>query len=471
MSELRRWAAFGAGVGIEIGEQNLEVTIARVRPNGVAVLGSATVTEFRTRAVTEWGNELTAFLRKVGAAHIAATVVLPREDVMVRQLALPGESDKDLASAIQLQIDGLHPFNEDEAVYAYARIGKTESVLIGITRRDVVGRYITMFAEAGVKTSSFTFSAAAFYSALRTLSGGPEPAEFVAVRQAGESIEVYGESPARPVFSATFEAAHERAVALAISELRLPADTAPLPIEQMLPRPRVYPPSHDPNTPELAAHVLPYATAIAGACPWLATAPNLLPAEHRRTSSRARLIPTAVLAVTLVGLVGALAAHSRYEDTRYLNVVEGEVRKLEPLARRATLLERSVTDTRRRTQMLDDFRRRSQQDLDALNELTKLMEPPSWVNGLELTRANVQLGGETDQAAKLLQKIDDSPLFRDTEFTMGIVRTAGGEAFRLRANRDFTSPAPAPQAAPAKPLQQAAGAKPEAAGAKPEAAR
>jgi hypothetical protein len=463
MSNLRKWAAFGTGVGIEIGEQNLEVTIARVRPNGVAVVGSATVTEFRTRPVTEWGNELAAFLRRVGAGHIAATVLLPRADVIVRQLSLPGVADKDLASAIQFQIDALHPFSEDEAVYAWSRIAKTDTLLIGITRRDVLERYMTMFAEAGVKTSSFTFSAAAFYSALRILADRPEPSAFVAVRQAGESIEVYGESEARPVFSATFDQAHDRAVALAISELRLPTDTAVLPIEGILPRPRVFPPSHDPNTAEFAAHSLPYATALAGACPWLATAPNLLPAEHRRTSSRARLIPTAVLAATLTVLVGALAAHSRYEGSRYLNVVQGEIRKLEPLARKATLLERGVTETRTRTQLLDDFRRRSQQDLNTLNELTRLMDPPSWVNGLEMTRTSVQFGGETDQAAKLLQKIDESPLFRDTEFTMGIVRTPGGEAFRLKANRDFSAPPPpTPQPAPARPLQQATGPKPEA---------
>jgi hypothetical protein len=283
------------------------------------------------------------------------------------------------------------------------------------------------------------------------------------VRDAGPAIEVYGESAARPVFSATFDKANERAVTFAIAELRLPADATPLAIDDILPKPRVFPPSHDPNTPAFAEHALPYATALAGACPWLATAPNLLPAEHRRASSRARLIPTAVLGVTLTLLVGALAAHSRYEDSRYLNVVQGEVRKLEPFARRASTIERSITETRARTQLLDDFRRRSQQDLDSISELTRLMEPPSWVNGLELTRASVQLGGETDQAARLLQKIDESPLFRDTEFTTGIVRTPGGEAFRLRATRDFSAPAPpVPQPAPAKPVQQAGAPKPEA---------
>jgi len=40
-------------------------------------------------------------------------------------------------------------------------------------------------------------------------------------------VEVYGESPARPVFSAEFDLAPQRAAGIALSELRLPAATAP----------------------------------------------------------------------------------------------------------------------------------------------------------------------------------------------------------------------------------------------------
>src|SRR4051794_40319085 len=92
-SGISRWTAFGTGVGIEVRDRELQITISRVRPWKTAVLGAATVTDYRSRPAAEWGTELLAFLRKVGAAHIAATVLLPRRDVIVRTIHLPGVGD------------------------------------------------------------------------------------------------------------------------------------------------------------------------------------------------------------------------------------------------------------------------------------------------------------------------------------------------------------------------------------------
>ena len=114
------------------------------------------------------------------------------------------------------------------------------------------------------------------------------------------TVEVYGESPSRAVFSAEFEMPPERAAALALAELRLPPETQPMTLEELLPRPTVNPVEND-----LSRNALPYATALAGACPRLAPAANVLPREYRRSSSRAMLVPTAVLAgLALVALIG-----------------------------------------------------------------------------------------------------------------------------------------------------------------------
>jgi hypothetical protein len=468
-TNLRKWLAFGTGVGIEICDGALDVSVVRVRPGGVSVLGAARVMDYVSRPATEWGTELSSFLRKLGTSHVAATVVLPRDEVTVRQLAVPGVTDKDLDAAIRFQIDGLHPYPEDEAIYSYVRIRGTDSVLIGITRAEVIDRYSALFAEAGIKTAAFTFSTAAMYSALRVLSSAPDPREFVAVRQTHGETEIYGESAARPVFSARFESAGERAVALAIAELRLPPDAMPVAFVDVLPKPVVFPESHDPSGAEFPSHAFPYAGAMSAACPWIASAVNLLPAERRRSSSRARYVPTAVLGSLLVLLVGALAAESHYEDTRYLNVLQSEIRKLQPVADRVISIDRQISDVRARTYALDSFRRRTRQDLDSIQEVTKLLEPPAWSAGLEMTRANIQLTGEAETAAPLLQKFDASPYFRDTEFTMGINRTASGEGFRLRANREEpvapqrTVEQVPPQVAPADAAKSASrGAGPEA---------
>src|SRR5262249_46281959 len=108
-AELKKWAAIGSGAGIEISgpqsAESLHVSAVGVRPSGTRVLGGFTVEDFPHQAAGVWGTDYHAFLRKLGLKQLVATVLLPRHDVMVRQLTLPGVSDRDLASAIQFQME------------------------------------------------------------------------------------------------------------------------------------------------------------------------------------------------------------------------------------------------------------------------------------------------------------------------------------------------------------------------------
>ena len=72
--DIRKWAAFGTGVGIEITMTDLYVSVVRVRPSGARNLGKTIIANFRDRQANEWGVELSAFLKKLGCAHLAATV-------------------------------------------------------------------------------------------------------------------------------------------------------------------------------------------------------------------------------------------------------------------------------------------------------------------------------------------------------------------------------------------------------------
>lgn len=425
----RKWLAAGAGVGIEVGARALRVVVVRVRPTGVRVLGATTIDGFRERPATEWGAEYAAFLKKSGAAHMVASVVLPRQEVIVRQLNLPGVSNNDLGAAIGFQLDSLHPYPEDEVKAAWARIDRRAAVLVAIVRRTLIERYAELFAEAGIKIASFTVSAAAIHSAVRLLSA--PPAAFLAHWETEDGVELYGESEAHPLFSASFDPPLERALALARSELRLDAAYEPAPLPQFLPAPRWAPVDFDFSPATLA-----YATALAGACPRLALAANLLPDEFRQTSSRAIYVPTVTLAGLLAVVLAALAISSSLENRRYLARLDAEIARLEPQAKRLSAVDSQTASSRARTQLLDDFRRRSRADLDALNELTRLLPAPAWLNSLELTRATANLSGEAEQAAGLLKTLDASPLFQNSEFTMGISRMGGAEIFRIRAQRE-----------------------------------
>ncbi len=422
-AELKKWLAFGSGVGIEItgphGSESLRISAVRVRPTGARVIGGLTLEDVAHQAAGVWGTEYGAFIRRLGLRHVAATVLLPRHAVIVRQIALPGVSGKDLSSAISFQLDGLHPYPEDEVVSSWAPLAGTSTVLVAIARRATIERYTTMFAEAGVKIGAFTASAAAIHSALRLFTAAP-PAEVFACESAGGAVEYYGESPARPIFSAAFELPPERAAALASAELRLDPDRQPQPLEQLL----------------SASPALPYAAALTSACPRLSLPLNLLPEENRQNSSRALWIPSAALGAIVLTLAGALTAFPGYENRRYLNTVKDQIAKVQPSANRAAALDKQIETTRQRTVMLDAFRRRAKNDMDVLGEMTRILPPPTWLNQFEVTRTQITLGGETDQAAPLLRVIDASPLFEASEFTMPPMRTQAGEIFRIRANRE-----------------------------------
>ncbi len=420
---LRRFAAIGSGAGIQIegprGSESLRISAVRVRPQGARVLGGFTVEDFEHQPAAVWGADYAAFLGKLGIRHVAASVVLPRHEVIVRQLVLPGVSGQDLAGAVRFQLDGLHPYNEEDVLSSWARLEHSSTVLVAITRVETIRRYATLFGEAGIKIAGFTCSAAVIYSALR-LFGKTPPAEILAY-EAGESgVEIYGESPAKPVFSAAFNVDLERAAALASPELRFESAPALRPLPELL--------GADP--------ALPYAAALASACPRLGLALNLLPAEQRQTSSPMVWVPSTALAVLVLLAAGATTALPGFENRRYLRELDAEIAKVQPAAARAAAIDREIDLTRKRTVLLDSFRARSKADMDVLAEMTRLLAPPAWLTSLELNGQQVAVTGETDQAAPLLKAIDASPRFESSEFVSPPVRSATGETFRIRTTRE-----------------------------------
>jgi Tfp pilus assembly protein PilN len=423
---LRKFLAFGSGVGIEItgprGAETLRVCAVRVRPNGARLLGSFSIENAAQQPAAEWGQAYSGFVKKLGLGYVVATVLVPREDVILRQVQVPGVSDKDLAAAIGYQMDGLHPYAEDDVVSSWARLPGTSTVLVAIARRAALERYSAWFAEAGIKVGSFTCAPAAIYSARRLFASAPPPA-VLAVEEVNGRVELYGESPSHPLFSAAFDASRERAITLACAELRL--DSVVYGAE-----------ARSFHALLGAEQAMPFAAALTGACSHLSLNVNLLPAEQRASSSRALWIPTAVAGGLVLIAAAALAAYPSFEDGRYLRSLNVEIAKIQPRAMMAAKLDKDIDTTRRRMELLDRVKKQTKADIDILGELTRILPPPIWLNSVEINRAQVTVAGETDQAAPLLKQIDASPFFEQSQFSMQPMRTATGESFRIRTNRE-----------------------------------
>ncbi|MDQ6707830.1 MAG: hypothetical protein M3Z85_17870, partial [Acidobacteriota bacterium] len=368
----KRVLAFGTSCGIVVRENSLDAAIARVRPSGAVIAASTRIKDFRNRPASEWGAEFLSFLKENGETNLSATVLLPAREVIVRHIALPGVAARDLDSAIHFQMDSLHPFGDEEVFSAFSRADKG-TVLVGIVRRTTLDRYANLFAEAGVAVSAFSFSASAIHAALRLY--GPPPAEFLAhARGDGETFEIYGESAARPLFSAEFEMPLERALSLARAELRLPAAETAWTLEHLLPVAGI-----DADIDPLVC-----ATALCGACPWVVSPANLLPADRRKDHSRAHYLPSVVLGLALLGVSAAMLLYPAWKQREYLNSLRRQISQLQPYANRAQAADRRIEQQRARTVLLDEFRKRSQADLDTLTELTRLLPPPIWTTMIEV---------------------------------------------------------------------------------------
>jgi len=429
LSGLKKWIAFGSGVGIQIagprGAESLRIAAARVRPNGARLAGSMTVEDFPHQPAGAWGTEYAAFLRRLGLRHAVATVMLPRAAVIVRPVAMPGISNKDLDSAVRFQMDGLHPYNDDDVYSAWTRLPGTSTVLVAVARKDAVERYAAPFEEAGIRVGGFTCSAAALYSALRLFGAKPAP-ELLAVDDSAGELEYYGESPSRPVFSASFDSGNERAAALAASELRIHSAAEPLPLPALL--------GAGPALPAAAA--LPFAAALSSACPRLCLPLNLLPAERRQAGSRLRWVPSMAFGTIVLLLAGTLAAFPAYENRKYLKSLEAQIAAAAPLADRAGAIDKQVDVLQRRIQLLDDLRRHPRADMDVLAELTRILPPPTWLNLMQISPKQVVVGGETPEAAPLVPLLDASRLFEGSEFQVAPQRIPGGEHFSIKTNRE-----------------------------------
>jgi Tfp pilus assembly protein PilN len=422
---LRKILAFGSGLGIEIagprGGESLEIAAVRVRPGGAKVLGGLRVEDFPHQAAGVVGTDIAAFAKKLGLGHVVATVLLPRQDVIIRTLALPGVSDKDMAAAVGFQLDGLHPYAEEDVISSWSRLPDSSTVLVALARRDAIERYATFFAEAGIKVGAFTCSAAAIHSALRLF--GTSPAlPLVAVDASDAGVEVYGESASRPLYSSRANLSPERALAIAYSELRLESPMEATAFSALVG----------------AEQPLPVAAALASACPRHVLDLNLLPEDQRVSGSLLIWVPSAVLGALILLLAGGLAALPAIEQRRYADSLQQEISRVEPAANRAAALDKQIDAVRKRTDQLDGLRRRPKADMDALQEMTRVIPPNTWLNLLEVSAKQVVLGGETDQAAPLLKTIDTSPLFQGSEFVGSPVRIQAVERFQIRTNREST---------------------------------
>ena len=464
----------GTGCGIEVRGDDLLVVAVKSRPNGVSVVGKKTLARFRERPPHEWGAEYAIFLKELGLSHLAATVSIPRGDVIVRQIQLPPVKGKDLAAAVHYQIDTLHPFGEGEVYYGFAPLKDVEKagselpVGVVIAEKQKVDQYADMFEGAGIPVSSFSVTAAAFFTGVRVRWDDP-PVPFLITDFQGEQLEIYGEGTNRPLFSAEFDLTvlpPTRALQLAGSDLRLEsdesaglvvcgersgteetqggADSAPLEhfaletdgsfeqrsIAEILPSPISAPPDF-----EVRRDAAGLAVALEAACPRMGWRANLLPAERRRSSSRWMYAPTIVLGSLLFLIMLGFLLRGTIQDSAYIAELQAEQARLADSVEKAQSNRDSIAEAQRRIDTLQSLAKRTERDMRVLAELSELIPDTAWLTELTLDDKGIEITGEAESAAPLLGRLNDARYLTEAAFSTSLREIDSGQRFQIVALR------------------------------------
>jgi len=428
-----RWPIPGAAVGIEVRGADLRVALVKARWSGVRVVAKTTLQDFRRRPPAEWGQQYQAFVRTHGFQDQAATLALPRGEVIVRLLSLPAAARAELASAVRYQVDSLHPYGEENVYYGFASLPARGAVnaAVVIAPRLVVDRYADLFAEAGLELRGCTVAAAGYHAAMRV--AGRPPGAFLLVDRQDSTCELYGESPARAFFSAVCAAGPgslEKAVAGAAAEMRLAEEES----SPATPR-AVLGPVEAGEDFDLDRDATVYAVAVAAAFPRRAWRLNLLPAARRSTRSRWPMAVTAASATAAAVVALGLWLRGPIQDRRYVRALEREAARLEAVEREVRTIERQARRARDRRAQIESFRRRTEIDAALVTEISRRLPVTVWLNQIEVGPETVQLAGQAESAAPLLGLLDSSGALTGASFLGSISRNESREVFRIRARR------------------------------------
>jgi hypothetical protein len=145
----------------------------------------------RTVGETDLSDALSRIVTATGRCDVVISS-LPGEYVAKRLLALPFTDRRRLQQVVAFALEEHLPFAVDDAVVAFARVGRESSntlVIAAAVRRDIVRQHLELLGGAGLDPKTVTLSALALAEMLtRTRDGSPSAQLVIDIESACTSI-------------------------------------------------------------------------------------------------------------------------------------------------------------------------------------------------------------------------------------------------------------------------------------------
>jgi general secretion pathway protein L len=439
-------------VGAEIAGQDLRIAVIRAFGGKRRLLHMEVLAGFAALTEEDRVTHLAAHFKKHKLTGFNVHLTIPGPWGVTRDLELPvsvGTGDA-LRSAAALQVENLSPWALDEiywdCVWEPPAKGTRSIVLhIGIVPRTLLDPWIALFRSARLALTGVSLSSLSWAHGATVLWGKERPAMIMAAEDnyvestliqgdrlyavhmpGADSAQLVTASALRLMRAGRVESIDQvQFVGYGASAAQGGLEAAPLPIEFAGGTLYEHPP---------ATAFGPIASALLG-LERSSFRLNLIPPQLRFQRNYLQLVPTYGLVAALILLGVFSQIREPYQQSLYAQRLDGEARRLAGEVRSVADQEARLNRVSDRLKTLDGLMRARDANLEALRELSRMLPEGTWLSSYSSQDNVVTVAGFSNSAAAIQKQLEDSPVFRDVQFTSSITRDASGrDRFTLRAS-------------------------------------
>lgn len=463
-------------LGVFIDGEVLRLSLLSKQFKSVKILDFLTVENFRQKPLPELGKEVSTFLRKNKALQCHSVLLVPRHQIIVRQIELPKEAEANLAKVVEYQLANLLPSQDVSVCYDFSisrqtAESKTLLVTIFFVLKSVLETLLNTCEGIGLRVDRVIPSSVAManylllwrhhFKVTTALLGFVAKGRYELVGLVNQNFEFSREAllqdeeklPETLKPEMEFFRGQARLPDTAVLDVFMIGDVADEQWQEGADnRFKVHCLSQlqglglqiakaDNYRVKVRDQFLATAGALAGLKRRLPVSVNLIPAEKRVSKSKWVLVPTYVLLGINLLLVVALLLRGVLQQQVYSTQLSREVARLEPEVKKIRSVEKQIADLQSRTDFLTTLKKSNSVNLEVLNELSRVLPKNTWVLYLSLKNQDIEFSGASDSAASLLQILDNSPYFKSVEFVAPITRDSSGkEIYRIHMKLESGQP-------------------------------
>ncbi len=454
-------------IGIALDGENMTLSSLQGNLSGGTLSHFMYVPDYRNRDSEALRQEVQLFLKNNILGKNNIVVGIPRRDVLLRHLDLPGEVSDNLKQVIQYQVQSFEPTDEESYYYDYMQLGKNPknkriSILLTMVRKSLLDDYLAKLFELGIQPAAVTCSSLALVNLFLQNRKNIQDTNYILAHTTSASLSLVLLQNGMPVYlQETPKEADQswkelilKEIGEAVSQNRLDEESA---IESIVLSGDASESAHAELKVDIAECVrlkdtipiksnettAPYfeqATAAIGlAYTGMIRHPvvriNLIPTAFRFRQSRWAYVSAAVLGIVIIALLAGLVFHRQIQSRTLIEELDLEIESQKPLVDNITDLREETEALRETYESIENLYNQQDMNLEVLLELTQLLPMDTYLSNYTYRDGKVSLVGYSNSASDLILMLESSPMFKDVGQRGSFNRDqrTGKERFQIEA--------------------------------------